>query len=59
VAEGYKNHIAMQATMNVLAWSIVNSCDTREKAETASKHAAAAIARAVLAYWSADRPRRR
>jgi len=53
---GHRNHIVLQATINVCATAIVNACDTRQEAETASEQLAKRLAEAVNAFWSTSHP---
>jgi hypothetical protein len=53
---GYKNHIVLQATLNLCATAIVNACDTREEAEKAASELAERLTEAVSSYWSSAHP---
>ena len=56
LSAGHKNHIVLQATLNLCATSIVNACDTREEAEKAASQLAERLTEAVSDYWSAGHP---
>jgi hypothetical protein len=56
VGAGHKNHIVLQATLNVCATAIVNACDSREEAERAASQLAVRLAEAVRDYWSTAHP---
>ena len=54
--EGYKNQAVFQATLNMLATSIVNACDSREEVTRAARKTGDALTRALRSYWFAARP---
>ena len=53
---GYKNRVVFKATLNILATTIVNGCDTLQEAEAATEETTRALIRAVRNYWQAAHP---
>lgn len=53
---GYENRVVFKATLNILATTIVNGCDTLQEAETATEETTRALASAVKNYWQAAHP---